>query len=88
MPRITFAALKTEFKRVLLAKGCDEATADLSAQLLTETSCDGVYSHGVNRFARVVDYIEKGYIKNSRFFRVSRIFFAHRRKAYGSIQCS
>lgn len=62
MPRITFAALKTEFKRVLLAKGCDEATADLSAQLLTETSCDGVYSHGVNRFARVVDYIEKGYI--------------------------
>ena len=62
MPRITFAALKTEFKRVLLAKGCDEATADLSAQLMTETSCDGVYSHGVNRFARVVDYIEKGYI--------------------------
>ena len=62
MPRVTFAELKAEFKRVLLAKGCDEATADLSAQLMTETSCDGVYSHGVNRFPRVVDYIEKGYI--------------------------
>ena len=62
MPRIQFEELKAEFKRVLIKKGCDEASADLSAQLMTETSCDGVYSHGVNRFARVVDYIEKGYI--------------------------
>ena len=62
MPRIPFAELKAEFKRVLIKKGCDEATADLSAQLMTETSCDGVYSHGVNRFPRVVEYIEKGYI--------------------------
>ena len=62
MPRISFVELKAEFKRVLIKKGCDEATADLSAQLMTETSCDGVYSHGVNRFPRVVEYIEKGYI--------------------------
>ncbi len=62
MPRISFAELKAEFKRVLVKKGCDEATADLSAQLMTETSCDGVYSHGVNRFPRVVEYIDKGYI--------------------------
>ena len=62
MPRISFAELKAEFKRVLIKKGCDEATADLSAQLITETSCDGVYSHGVNRFPRVVEYIDKGYI--------------------------
>ena len=62
MPRISFVELKAEFKRVLIKKGCDEATADLSAQLMTETSCDGVYSHGVNRFPRVVEYIDKGYI--------------------------
>ena len=62
MPRISFEDLKAEFKRVLIKKGCDDATADLSAQLMTETSCDGVYSHGVNRFARVVEYIDKGYI--------------------------
>lgn len=62
MPRISFEDLKAQFKRVLIKKGCDEATADLSAQLMTETSCDGVYSHGVNRFARVVEYIDKGYI--------------------------
>ena len=62
MPRIPFNELKAEFKRVLMKKGCDEAKADLSAQLMTETSCDGVYSHGVNRFPRVVEYIDKGYI--------------------------
>ena len=62
MPRIQFEELKAEFKRVLMKKGCDEAKADLSAQLMTETSCDGVYSHGVNRFPRVVEYIDKGYI--------------------------
>ena len=62
MPRIPFDELKAEFKRVLIKKGCDEAAADLSAQLMTETSCDGVYSHGVNRFPRVIEYIDKGYI--------------------------
>ena len=31
MPRISFDELKAEFKRVLIKKGCDEATADLSA---------------------------------------------------------
>jgi len=62
MPRIQFDELKAEFKRVLIKKGCDDATADLSAQLMTETSCDGVYSHGVNRFPRVIEYIDKGYI--------------------------
>lgn len=62
MPRIQFDELKAEFKRVLIKYGCDGATADLSAQLMSETSCDGVYSHGVNRFPRVIEYIEKGYI--------------------------
>ncbi len=62
MPRISFEDMKAQFKHVLIKKGCDEGTADLSAQLMTETSCDGVYSHGVNRFARVVEYIDKGYI--------------------------
>ena len=62
MPRIPFDEMKAEFRRVLLKKGCDGAAADLSAQLMTETSCDGVYSHGANRFPRVIEYIDKGYI--------------------------
>lgn len=60
--RIPFAEMKAEFKRVLLKKGFSEERADEAAQLITETSCDGVYSHGVNRFLRVIEYIDKGYI--------------------------
>ena len=62
MPRIQFEELKAEFKRVLINKGCDEAAADLSAQLMTETSCDGVYSHGLNRVARFIDYLQRGWV--------------------------
>lgn len=62
MIRIEFEDMKAEFKRVLLKKGFSEETAESAAQLFTETSCDGIYSHGVNRFPRVFEYIEKGYI--------------------------
>lgn len=62
MIRVTFEDLKDEFKRILLNKGCKEDIADKVAQLYTETSCDGVYSHGVNRFPRTIEYIDKGYI--------------------------
>lgn len=61
--RIQYQDMKQEFKRILLAKGFNEEQADLSAELFTENSCDGVYSHGVNRFPRVMQYLEKGYIK-------------------------
>lgn len=60
--RIQFEDLKNEFKRVLVDKGFNEERAEKAAVLFTKTSCDGVYSHGVNRFPRVIEYIEKGYI--------------------------
>lgn len=62
MPRISFDTLKAEFKRVLVNRGCAPDVAEVSARLMAETSADGVYSHGVNRFPRVVEYIDKGYI--------------------------
>lgn len=60
--KVSFQDMKAEFKRILIKKGLNEKRADEAAQLLTETSCDGVYSHGVNRFPRVIEYIDKGYI--------------------------
>ncbi len=62
MPHVRSDDLMAEFKRVLMEKGCEEDIADVSARLMTESSLDGVYSHGVNRFPRVVEYIDKGYI--------------------------
>jgi 3-dehydro-L-gulonate 2-dehydrogenase len=60
--RISFQEIKEELTRVLRKKGFNNQMADEAAQLITETSCDGVYSHGINRFPRVIEYIEKGYI--------------------------
>ncbi|WP_010234405.1 3-dehydro-L-gulonate 2-dehydrogenase [Clostridium arbusti] len=60
--RVSFEEMKSEFKRILIKKGFSEERAETSAQLFTETSCDGVYSHGYVRFPRVIEYIDKGLI--------------------------
>ena len=36
--------------------------AKASAELFAQNSMAGVYSHGLNRFPRVVDYLKKGEI--------------------------
>jgi 3-dehydro-L-gulonate 2-dehydrogenase len=41
----------------------DDQIARECAELLTQNSIDGIYSHGVNRFPRLVSYLDKGYIK-------------------------
>lgn len=63
MKRIKYDDMVAEFERILLSKGFDKETAHDSAVLFTQNSVDGIYSHGVNRFPRVISYIEKGYIK-------------------------
>ena len=60
--RIAYDEMKDVFERVLLKYGFPKKTADLSARLFTDNSCDGIASHGVNRFPRVVSYIKKGHI--------------------------
>ncbi len=60
--RIQYEDMVNEFTRVLVKYGFDEKKARESAVLFTENSVDGIYSHGVNRFPRVISYIERGYI--------------------------
>ena len=49
---------------VILKKyGFNDDDAEISARLFAETSRDGVYSHGLNRFPRYIEYISKGYIQ-------------------------
>lgn len=60
--RVSFDKMKNEFKRILIKRGFSEERAEVSALLFTQTSCDGVYSHGYVRFPRVIEYIDKGYI--------------------------
>lgn len=61
--RISYEDMIKEFTRILIDKGFDEERALASAKIFADTSLDGVYSHGYIRFPRVIEYIEKGYIK-------------------------
>ena len=61
--RIHQQELLNVFKEILIKKGFTEEDATVSADLLVQNSLDGVYSHGVNRFARIISYLDKGYIK-------------------------
>lgn len=51
-----------EFNRILLALGFSKDRAGECARIFTDNSIDGVYTHGVNRFPRFVEYVRKGYI--------------------------
>ena len=60
--RISYDEMKTQLKNILVKKGFDEKRAEESAKNFADSSLDGVYSHGYQRFPRVIDYIQKGYI--------------------------
>ncbi len=61
--RIPYDDMKAEFRRVLISRGFNEEEAEDAASIFAENSLCGVYSHGLNRFPRVVDYLDKGLIK-------------------------
>lgn len=61
--RIYYEEMKKELKRILLKKGFSQERAEASAKMFADTSLDGVYSHGYQRFPRVIEYIDKGYIR-------------------------
>ena len=51
------------FTSILLANGFQLEKAKACAEVFTSNSIDGVYSHGVNRFARFIASIQNGYVK-------------------------
>lgn len=63
MLRIKYDDMVETFEKILLKKGFSEDVAKRSSVLFAKNSLDGIYSHGVNRFPRVVSYIDKGFIK-------------------------
>ena len=62
MKRVPLEKLKTELKRVLLKKGFSEERAKQCASLFSNSSLDGVSSHGLNRFIPFLNDIDKGII--------------------------
>ncbi len=60
MIRLPFEQVNTRLALVLRGLGFSDARAELCARLFAETTCDGVYSHGVNRFTRFVATVRNG----------------------------
>ncbi|WP_261640481.1 3-dehydro-L-gulonate 2-dehydrogenase [Erwinia mallotivora] len=60
--RISHQQLYQEFLRVLLSRNVSEDKATACAAMFTETSLNGVYSHGVNRFGRFIQQLDAGHI--------------------------
>src|SRR2546428_5865998 len=60
--RIPFQELFDALKRALLKLGFEPERAQLCARLFAETTCDGVYTHGLNRFPRFAAMIRNGSI--------------------------
>jgi 3-dehydro-L-gulonate 2-dehydrogenase len=60
--RISYQEIYDSLIRVLLKTGFAADRAELCARLFAETSRDGVYSHGLNRFPRFMEMIRNGII--------------------------
>jgi 3-dehydro-L-gulonate 2-dehydrogenase len=60
--KVTYDQLYDLLREVLLKVGFTPARAQLSARLFAETTRDGVYSHGLNRFPRMIAQIKAGVI--------------------------
>jgi 3-dehydro-L-gulonate 2-dehydrogenase len=60
MLRISFDELASTLTGILVRLGFEQQRAELSARLFAETTRDGVYSHGVERFPRFLAMVRNG----------------------------
>ncbi|NYF80506.1 3-dehydro-L-gulonate 2-dehydrogenase [Granulicella arctica] len=60
MLRVPFADLYAALHRGMLALGLTGERAELCARLFAETTRDGVYTHGLNRFPRFTSMVNNG----------------------------
>lgn len=60
--RIPYDQLLAQFERVLGKYGFSPDRAHAAARIFADNSLVGVYSHGLNRFPVVVDYLRRGLI--------------------------
>ena len=57
----------SEFKRIFINREFGEDKALQCAEIFTNNSVDGVYTHGVNRFSTFVKMIDDGFVKPNNF---------------------
>ena len=57
---LSFQTLKDKFEEILLKYGFPENQAADIAKVFAETTMDGVFSHGINRFPRFIGDVKNG----------------------------
>ncbi len=62
MTRIPFDEMKATIRSAFVKAGMPEHKADICAQIHTESTRDGVASHGLNRVERFVEYLHTGLV--------------------------
>jgi len=62
MTRIPFETMQQTVAEAFIRAGMNPQDANTCARIHTESSCDGVYSHGLNRVPRFVDYLKRGWV--------------------------
>lgn len=63
--RIPFNEMKETFRSILEHHSFPDKKATLCAEIFTSNSCDGIYSHGLNRFPVFLDYVKEGLVDPS-----------------------
>jgi 3-dehydro-L-gulonate 2-dehydrogenase len=59
MTRVSYEELQSVLSNILGRIGFTPERAELCARLFAEATCDGVYSHGLNRFPRFIEMIRR-----------------------------
>lgn len=60
--RIPYETVKSTVRNVFLNLGLKEEQAEICSSIHTQSSADGVESHGLNRIPRFAEYVQKGWI--------------------------
>lgn len=63
---VPYNQMRSAFQDILERNGFDSVQAETCAEIFAQNSLDGVYTHGVNRFARFVEMVWKGFVKPDR----------------------
>lgn len=61
--QVSSDTMQATFESVLMKYSFDKNKAIQCASIFTGNSVDGIYTHGVNRFPRFVQYVKDGFIK-------------------------
>lgn len=62
MIRVPFDVMQKTVAQAFIRAGMNEQDAATCARIHTESSCDGIYSHGLNRVPRFVDFLKRGWV--------------------------